>query len=103
MISKETFCKALQMIQEQSETDAKFGRALDLVGDGHYVFGVKNKYFEALLLVLEEAMNDKYDYIDWWLHEATPDFRVWTEYMKKEWCLKEPGTLYDFIRDECQE
>ena len=24
MISKETFCKALQMIQEQSETDAEF-------------------------------------------------------------------------------
>lgn len=62
MISKETFCKALQMIQEQSETDAEFSRALDLVGDGYFIFGVKNKYFEALLLVLKEAMNDKYDY-----------------------------------------
>ena len=103
MISKETFCKALQMIQEQSETDAKFSRALDLVGDGHSIFGVKNKYFEALMLVLKEAMNDKYEYIDWWLHEATPDYKVWTEDMKKEWCLKEPEALYDFIRDECHE
>lgn len=77
MISKETFCKALQMIQEQSETDAEFSRALDLVGDGHFIFGVKNKYFEALMLVLKEAMNDKYEYIDWWLHEANinPPFR----------------------------
>ena len=48
-------------------------------------------------------MNDKYDYIDWWLHEATPDYRVWTEDMEKEWCLKEPEALYDFIRDECHE
>ena len=37
MISKEAFCKALQMIQEQSETDAKFSRALDLVGDGYFI------------------------------------------------------------------
>ena len=103
MISKETFCKALQMIQEQSKTDAEFSRALDLVGDGHFIFGVKNKYFEALMLVLKEAMNDKYEYIDWWLHEATPDYKVWTEDMKKEWCLKEPEALYDFIRDECHE
>ena len=50
MISKETFCKALQMIQEQSETDAEFSRALDLVGDGHFIFGVKNKYFEACIM-----------------------------------------------------
>ena len=103
MISKEAFCKALQMIQEQSETDAKFSRVLDLVGDGHFIFGVKNKYFEALMLILKEAMNDKYEYIDWWLYEATPDYKVWTEDMKKEWFLKEPEALYDFIRDECHE
>ena len=48
MISKETFCKALRMIREQEETDKKFSDALNLVGDGHYVFSVENKCHTAL-------------------------------------------------------
>ena len=42
MITKETFVKALQLIQEQQEINHQFAKALDLVGDGHYVFGVNN-------------------------------------------------------------
>lgn len=103
MISKETFCKALQMIQAQEETDRKFSDALDLVGDGHFVFGVKNQYYSALLMVLKEAVNDQYDYIEWWLCEGEPDYKVWTDDEKQEWCLKEPEALYDFICNECQD
>ena len=44
MLSKETFCKALRMIKEQEEIDEKFAHALDLVCDGHYVYGTKNKF-----------------------------------------------------------
>lgn len=65
MISKETFCSALRMILEQEEIDRKFSDALALVGDGYYVFGDRNKYYAALLMVLKEAVNDQYDYI--WL------------------------------------
>lgn len=36
MITKETFVKALQLIQEQQEINHQFAKALDLVGDGHY-------------------------------------------------------------------
>ena len=36
-ITKETFCKALALIQEKEEINAKFRKALDMVGDGHYV------------------------------------------------------------------
>ena len=67
MITKETFCAALGQILEQREIDAKVGAALESVGDGHFVFGCKNRYLTALLLVLKEAVNDQYDYIDWWL------------------------------------
>ena len=97
MITKETFCAALGQILEQREIDAKVGAALESVGDGHFVFGCKNRYLTALLLVLKEAVNDQYDYIDWWLYDASPDYKVWTEDGTKEWCLKEPGALYDFI------
>ena len=91
------------MSQEQSETNAEFSRALDLVGDGHFIFGVKNKYFEALMLGLKEAMNDKYEYIDWWLHEARPDYRVGTVGRRREGCLEVAEAVCDVIRDECHE
>lgn len=60
---------------EQREIDEKVGAALESVGDGHFVFGCKNRYLTALLLVLKEAVNDQYDYIDWWLYDASPDYR----------------------------
>ena len=37
MLSKEGFCKALQMIKEQESIDEQFSKALNLVGDGHFV------------------------------------------------------------------
>ena len=77
MLSKEGFCKALQMIKEQESINEQFSKALDLVGNGHFVFGTENKYLLALRDVLKEAVNDQYDYIDWWLYEATDDYTVW--------------------------
>lgn len=103
MISKETFCKALQLIQEQKCVNEKVSNALGLVGNGHFIFSGGEQYYEALMLVLKEAACDRYDYISWWLYEGAPDYKVWTENHQCEWCLKNPDDLYDFIRDECQE
>lgn len=100
MITKETFVKALQLIQEQQEINHQFAKALDLVGDGHYVFGVNNKFYDAAMLVLKEAVNDKYDYISWWLYEGEPDYKVWSSDNTEEWNLTEPEALYDFIVNE---
>lgn len=50
MISKETFCKALRMIKELGKIDWKFSNALDLVGNGHFVFGTAKQYRKALLI-----------------------------------------------------
>lgn len=85
MISKELFCKALDMIKEQEATDEDFGRALQKVGNGHFVFGTENKYREALLMVLKEAVNDRFDYIGWWLYEGAPNYMIWSEDETKEW------------------
>lgn len=42
--------------------------------------------------------------IEWWLYEATEDYKVWEgKEGGKEWCLKEPEALYDFIVTECQD
>ena len=102
MLSKETFCEALRKIQAQKNRDEQFSKVLTLMGDGHFVFEGGAPLLAALLDVLKEAVNVQYDYISWWLYDAAPDYEVWTDDEKTKWCLKEPESLYDFIRDECQ-
>ena len=75
MLSKEGFCKALQMIKEQESIDEQFSKALNLVGDGHFVFGAENKYLLALRDVLKEAVND---------HNTTTSIGG---------CMKQPTTI----------
>lgn len=96
MISKDTFCRVLALIQEQDEINDQVEKALQLVGDGHYVFGTDNRYYRALLLVLKEELNDKYEYIEWWLYEAE-DYVVENADGSQKWDLKEPGALYDYL------
>lgn len=100
-ITKETFCKALALIKEQEEINAKFGKALDMVGDGHYVYGANNRYLSAALLVLKEALGDKYDYIEWWLYD-TSDYMISSGDKTKSWNLRAPEALYDYILNECK-
>ena len=97
MLSKEGFCKALRMIRDQESVDEQFSKALNLVGDGHFAYGVENKYLLALRDVLKEAVNDQYNYIGWWLYEAADDFEVWETDCTMKYCLNEPEALYDFI------
>ena len=92
MLSREGFCKALRMIRDQESIDEQFSKALNLVGNGHFVFGTENKYLLALRDVLKEAVNDQYDYIDWWLYEAADDFEIWEADCTMKYCLKEPET-----------
>lgn len=94
MISRDTFITVLQLIREQEEINDKVEAVLDLVGDGHFVYGVKNKLHQATMLLLKEDCNDRYDYIDWWLYEST-DHVVSDD--TKEWHLDTPDDLYDFL------
>ena len=102
MISKECFCKGLRMIQEQEKINEKFSQALQTVGNGYFVFGSHNKFYEALMMVLKETVGDKYDYIDWWLYEGEPDYEIWSSDESQKWILKDPEALYDYICTECQ-
>lgn len=100
MITKETFCKALQLIKEQEEVNRKFSQALQAVGNGHYVFGTPNHYLDAALLVLVEAVEDKYEYIDWWLFELG-DKTISLADGSQSWDLTTPEALYDYIVNVC--
>ena len=103
MLSKETFCRALEMLREQEKIDHDFSNALEMVGDGHFVYGVPNRYMNALLMVLKEAVNDRYDYIEWWVFRESVDFKVYAADDSTEWDLHTPEALYDYIVNECQE
>lgn len=96
MILKETFCKALRLIKEQEEVDRQFSEALQMVGNGHYVFGTPNRCLDAALLVLKQAVGDKYEYIDWWLFELG-DKTIALADGSQSWDLTTPEALYDYI------
>ena len=99
-ISKDVFCSALKLIKEQEAVDDEFSKALQTVGNGHFVFGTENKYRRALLMVLKEAVNDVYDYIDWWLYEGAPDYEIWSADEEEKWELREPEALYEYITSQ---
>lgn len=101
MITKETFCKALRLIKEQEEVDRQFSEALQMVGNGHYVFGTPNRCLDAALLVLVEAVGDKYEYIDWWLFELFNDYKINSADGSQSWDLTTPEALYDYIVNVC--
>ena len=42
---------------------------------------------------------ERQQYISWWLYEGAPDYMIWSSDGKMQWCLKEPGDLYDYILD----
>lgn len=99
-ISKETFCKALSLLQNQMEKDEAFSDALSSMGDGLFLFGTGNEYLKALLMVLKEAVDDRFDYISWWLYE-TKDYYIQEADGSKEWHLNESADLYDYICYDC--
>jgi len=101
-ISKETFCKVMAFIREQETTDEKISDALSEVCGSHIIYGVDNRYLAALRLILKEVLDDKYDYIEWWLYGAKDDFKVTTVDGEQSWDLKEPEALYDYIVNECK-
>jgi len=101
MISKELFCKTIADIQEQEKLNDNFSSALKTMGDGHYLFGVNNKYYSALMNLLADIFQDDGDYITWWLYEDVEKV-VWLE-EKTEIPLKTAEQLYDFLLDNIME
>ena len=96
MVTKNTFCKVLDLIREQDQINSKVEEALQLVGNGHYVFGTENRYYRALLLVLKELLHDRFDYIEWWLYDAG-DYTVENADGSRRWDLTKPEALYDYL------
>ena len=99
-LSKETFLKVLRLIQEQDQINHDFSCSLQTVGNGFIAFGTENRFYNALMLVLDEVFGDKADYISWWLYEASDDYTVETVDGSRKWDLREPEALYNYLVEE---
>ena len=100
MIRKELFCRAMKTIKRQEDINQYFMKATQAIGNGYVIQSLSNPILDMLLLVLKEETGDKYDYIQWWLYEATADHTVRWENEGKVWALDTPEALYDYITKE---
>ena len=66
MISRKTYCRALNLLQAQENLDAEAR--------------------QILLTLLRDSIDDVCDYTSWWLSE-TDDFCGWTEDESQRWDL----------------
>ena len=96
MISRKLFVETLEGIKEKfavrekaEEELQKLGLSIDIQED---------LFLNQLLEVLKETVPDPYDYISWWLYDAS-DYRVsWEENGQKiEKNLEKADDLYDFL------
>lgn len=74
MVSKETFIKIIELIQEQDKIDQEIGTALEKMCGSWVLFGTEHKIKKALFLLLDATINDKFDTISWWLYENVDKF-----------------------------
>lgn|GEM_PF-1614840 len=69
VLSRETFGKVIGLIREQHEIDRQVSDSLEKLSDTFITVNSSNKIYDALYLVLEEAMHDTSQWISWWIYE----------------------------------
>ena len=94
MLSEENFVKAINELlalkndeEELRKAFKKFDPDWNSISFGRYETLVVN--------ILKDAIDDKYDYISWWLYEDV-EKKVWSD--DKEFILETPQQLYKYIR-----
>lgn len=104
MLKRETFVMAINKIRKHQALMDQLHQTLKDFGDFPPNLDFGSLHLEALLAVLKEAMNDKYDYIGWWLYEAGSYVVTWEEEGKTiERDLTDVNDLYDYIVENCSE
>ena len=98
MLSKETFVRALRLIQEQADIMDAVRQQLGRLGEKPTYFNIDSLHLQALLEVLAEVMEDKNDWIEWWLYEDVEKLVSWEENGEEVTAdLTEPEALWDFL------
>ena len=98
MLKRETFVDAISKIKKHEELMDRLDTVCREFGSFRPSLDFGNLHLQALLDVLREVMNDKYDYISWWLFEGTDRTVSWEQ--DGQWVtveLKDAGALYDYL------
>lgn len=98
MLSKETFVRALRLIQEQADIMDAVRQQLGRLGEKPTYFNIDSLHLQALLEVLAEVMEDKNDWIEWWLYEDVEKLVSWEENGEEVTAdLTDPEDLWEFL------
>ena len=99
MLSKESFLIAIKGIQQQRTFNEEMYALLRKYDTQTNGFDCGCLILHTLMSVLIAEMDDKHDYISWWLYESTEDKTVtWTENgVERSVDLTTPEALYDYI------
>lgn len=98
MLSKETFVRALRLIQEQADIMGAVRQQLGRLGEKPTYFNIDSLHLQALLEVLAEVMEDKNDWIEWWLYEDVEKLVSWEENgVEVTADLTDPENLWEFL------
>lgn len=98
MLTKETFVGAINKIRKHEELMERLDSVCREFGDFSPSLDFGNLHLQALLEVLKDAMNDKHDYISWWLYEGTYQTVSWEEDGQSVTVeLKDADALYDYL------
>lgn len=104
MISKEEFLKAIDALKQQNAVDDNFHTHMEFAFPGSYAPIYENGLWALSIHLLESAMEDRYEYVNWWIYETDYGKREsmttvsWTEDRQKiSVNLTTPEALYDFL------
>lgn len=107
MIAKEEFIKAIGALKQQDAIDNNFQTHMEAAFPGSYAPIYENVLWSLSIHLLELAMEDRYEYVSWWVYETDFGKREnmaeisWTENnQKKSVNLTTPAALYDFLAEK---
>lgn len=100
MLTRKTFVDAISKIQKHEELMERLDSVCREFGSFRPSLDFGNLHLQALLEVLKEAMDDKYDYISWWLYDGSDHVVSWTEDGQDVSVdLTDVNALYDFFTE----
>lgn len=110
MISKEEFIERIKELDEISEADWELDRALKRIAPSDFTGFSRPQLTNEKLNSLIDDMDDKYEYISWWLYDCPDHGRgeddkctVWSKDEKRKWVIKTPEDLYDYLAEIYEE
>lgn len=103
MLTRETFVDAIDKIKKHEELMERLDAICREFGDFRPSLDFSNLHLQALLEVLKEAMDDKHDYISWWLYDGSDHIVSWLEEGQDfSVNLTDANALYDFLAENTE-